>query len=84
MLIAIPLLRQDLGLSLTFASFVIGAYAIVGAVAGLPGGLLINFVGARRSTVIGLAAIGAASCAGAFATSGAWLLLTRALEGQAF
>ena len=82
--IAIPLLRQDLGLSLTFASFVIGAYAIVGAVAGLPGGLLINFVGARRSTVIGLVVIGAASCAGAFATSGAWLLLTRALEGAGF
>jgi predicted MFS family arabinose efflux permease len=82
--IAIPLIRQDLGLSLTFASWIIGLYAIVGAVAGLPSGVLINLVGARRSVVIGLVVIGAASCAGAFAASGAWLLLTRALEGAGF
>ena len=34
--IAIPLLREDLGLSLTFASWIIGVYATVGAIAGLP------------------------------------------------
>src|SRR5690348_8037080 len=68
--IAIPLLRQELGLSLTFASWIIGIYAIVGAVAGLPSGLLINLLGARRSVVIGLLVIGTASCAGGAATSG--------------
>jgi predicted MFS family arabinose efflux permease len=82
--IAIPLIRQDLGLSLTFASSIIGIYAVVGAIAGLPAGLLINFVGARRSLIIGLLVIGAASCAGAFATSGRTLLLTRVLEGTGF
>ena len=82
--IAVPLLRQDLGLSLAFASWIIGAYAIVGAVAGLPAGILISFVGARRSLVIGLLLIGAASCAGALATSGPTLLVTRVLEGAGF
>jgi MFS family permease len=82
--IAIPLIRQELGLSLTFASWVIGVYAVVGAIAGLPAGLVINFLGARRSVIIGLLVIGAASCAGAFATSGRTLLLTRVLEGTGF
>jgi predicted MFS family arabinose efflux permease len=82
--IAIPLLRPDLGLSLAFASWVIGVYAVVGAIAGLPAGLVINFLGARRSVIIGLLVIGAASCAGAFATSGRVLLLTRVLEGTGF
>jgi len=82
--IAVPLLREDLGLSLAFASWIIGAYAIVGAVAGLPAGMIINFVGARRSLVIGLLVIGAASCAGALATSGPTLLVTRVLEGTGF
>jgi predicted MFS family arabinose efflux permease len=82
--IAIPLLRHDLGLSLTFASWVIGVYAVVGAIAGLPAGLVINFLGARRCVIVGLLVIGAASCAGAFATSGRVLLLTRVLEGTGF
>jgi MFS family permease len=82
--IAVPLLRQDLGLSLAFASWIIGAYAIVGAVAGLPAGMIITLVGARRSLVIGLLVIGTASCAGALATSGPTLLVTRVLEGTGF
>src|ERR1700731_4335557 len=68
--IAVPLLRQDLGLSLAFASWIIGAYAIVGAVAGLPAGILISFVGARRSLVTLTTLIGTQTCAGALQKSG--------------
>ena len=82
--LAVPALRQDLGLSLAFASWVIGAYAVVGAVAGLTAGMAVNFVGARRSLAIGLLVTGAASCAGALATSGRVLLLTRVVEGAGF
>ena len=82
--IAIPLLRQDLGLGLAFASWVVGIYAVVGGIAGLPAGLLINVLGARRSVVIGLLVTGAASCTGAFAQSGPVLLLTRVFEGAGF
>jgi predicted MFS family arabinose efflux permease len=82
--IAVPLLRDDLGLSLAFASWIIGAYAAVGAVGGLPAGMIISHVGARRSLAIGLLVIGAASCAGALATSGPVLLVTRVVEGAGF
>jgi predicted MFS family arabinose efflux permease len=82
--IAIPLIRQELNLSLTFAAWIIGVYATVGALAGLPAGAVINFVGARRCVILGLLVIGAASCSGAFATDGAALLFTRVLEGGGF
>jgi len=82
--IAIPLIRQELGLSLTFAAWIIGVYAMVGALAGLPAGAAINFIGARRCVTIGLLVIGAASCSGAFVTTGTALLVTRVLEGAGF
>jgi DHA1 family inner membrane transport protein len=82
--IAVPLLRDDLGLSLTFASWVVGVYAAVGGVAGLPVGVGIKYLGARRAAVLGLLMIGLASCAGAFASQGAILLVTRVFEGFGF
>ena len=50
--IAVPLLRQDLGLSLAFASWIIGAYAIVGAVAGQ--GAVAGLVGIEDGVVSGV------------------------------
>ena len=82
--IAVPLLREDLGLSLAYAAWVVGVYAAVGAVAGLPVGVGIKYVGARRAAVLGLLTIGLASCAGAFAGGGAMLLITRVVEGFGF
>jgi MFS family permease len=82
--IAIPLIRQELNLSLTFAAWIIGVYATVGALAGLPAGAVINALGARPCVIFGLLIIGAASCSGAFATGGVALLTTRVLEGAGF
>jgi predicted MFS family arabinose efflux permease len=82
--IAVPLLREDLGLSLTFAAWVVGIYAVVGAVVGLPMGLWIKYFGVRRAIVVGLLMIGLASCAGASARSGTMLLVTRVVEGFGF
>jgi predicted MFS family arabinose efflux permease len=82
--IAIPLLRDELGLSLAVAAWVVGIYAAVGAVAGLPAGVLVNILSPRRSVIIGLLIIGVASCSGAAAASGSFLLFTRALEGAGF
>jgi MFS family permease len=82
--IAVPLLRDDLGLSLTFASWVVSISAGVGAVGGLPAGLGIKFLGARRAVVGGLLTIGIASCAGAFASGGPMLMVTRLFEGLGF
>ena len=82
--IAVPLLREDLGLSLTFASWVVGIYAAVGALAGLPMGVGVKYLGSRRAIVAGLLMIGVASCAGAFARGGTMLLVTRVFEGFGF
>ena len=82
--IAIPLIRQELNLSLTFAAWIIGVYATVGAIAGLPAGAVINALGARRCVILGLLIIGVASCSGALAMGGAALLITRVLEGAGF
>ena len=82
--IAVPLLRDDLGLSLSFASLVVSIFAFVGAIGGLPAGLGIKFLGPRRAVVGGLLAICAASCAGAFAGTAPLLIITRMFEGLGF
>ena len=82
--IAVPLLRQDLGLSLVTASWVVGAYGVLGALAGLPAGIGVARIGARTAVIIGLSAIAVGSGLGALAATGATLLATRVLEGCGF
>jgi MFS family permease len=82
--IAVPLLRQDLGLSLVMASWVVGAYGVLGALAGLPAGIGVSRIGARAAVIIGLLAIATGSGLGAFAATGAMLLASRVLEGCGF
>jgi MFS family permease len=82
--IAIPLLRQDLGLSLLMASWVVGSYGVLGAVAGLPAGIGVSRIGARTAVIVGLSAVALGSALGAIAASGTILLLTRVLEGCGF
>jgi MFS family permease len=82
--IAVPLLRQDLGLSLVTASWVIGAYGILGALAGLPAGIGVARIGARTAVISGLSAIAGGSGLGALADTSTILLATRVLEGCGF
>jgi MFS family permease len=79
--IAAPLVQQDLGLSLAAVSWIVSAYAALGAVGGLATGWSVSRVGIRRSLVGGMAITGLASIAGAFATGGLMLLVTRVIEG---
>jgi MFS family permease len=79
--IAVPILQRELALTLVAASWIVGAYGVLGAVAGLPAGILSSLVSARTTLIAGLAAAGAGSIAGAFAESGAVLIATRVLEG---
>ena len=62
----------------------VGIYAAVGALAGLPMGVGVKYLGSRRAIVAGLLMIGVASCAGAFARGGTMLLVTRVFEGFGF
>ncbi len=82
--IAVPLLREDLGLSLVMASWVVGSYGVLGALAGLPAGIGVSRIGTRTAVILGLSAIAIGSGLGALAATGAMLLATRVLEGCGF
>lgn len=82
--IAVPALREDLGLSLFAASWVVGALGVLGAVAALPASVLLSLLPARAMLVAGLVIVGGASVAGALVGSGGLLIATRILEGCGF
>jgi MFS family permease len=75
---------MELSLTLFAAAWIVGAYSALGALAGLPGGILVSMFDARRTMLAGLVIAGAASLAGAFAPSGTILIVTRVLEGCGF
>lgn len=82
--IAVPVLQRELQLSLVVASWVIGAYGVLGAFGGLPSGIVASLFGAKRTLIVGLAAAGLGSLAGALAENGAFLIATRIVEGCGF
>ena len=77
--IALPFVQRDLMLTLTVASWVVGAYGVLGAAAGLPAGVMSSLFTARNALLAGLAVAGFGSLAGAAANSGALLIATRAI-----
>jgi predicted MFS family arabinose efflux permease len=79
--IAVPVLQRELALTLVAASWVVGAYGVLGATAGLPAGILSSLISARTTLIAGLTVAGIGSMAGAFAETGTVLIATRVLEG---
>jgi MFS family permease len=79
--IAVPVLQGELALTLVAASWIVGAYGVLGAVGGLPAGILTSLLSARTTLVAGLAVAGIGSLAGALADSGPAMIATRVLEG---
>src|SRR5262245_10581059 len=79
--IAVPVLQRELALTLVVSSSVVGTYGVLGAIGGLPAGILTSLVHARSILIAGLAVAGAGSLGGAFAESGAALIATRVVEG---
>lgn len=82
--IAVPVLQRELHLSLVIASWVVGAYGVLGAVGGLPSGIIASLFGAKRTLIAGLVTAGLGSLAGAMATNGSFLIATRVIEGCGF
>jgi len=82
--IAVPVLQQDLSLSLVVAAWVIGAYGAMAAVFGLPAGIAASLFSAKRTLMAGLFTAGLGSLTGAAATDGGWLIVTRVIEGCGF
>jgi MFS family permease len=81
---AIGTLQQALGMTLVQAGFLLSLVQGAGMTAGLFFGALADALGLRRSIVLGLALLAAASLLGGLADGVASLLALRALEGLGF
>lgn len=81
---SVPLLQQQLGVSLVQAGFLLSTVQVAGMVLGLIVGLGADKWGLRRSVMAGLMLMALSSMVGAAATGFAWLLALRALEGLGF
>ena len=81
---AIPALQQALGLSLLQAAFLLSMVQGAGMCAGVAFGALADSLGLRRSMLVGLSVLAAASALGALSDHVALLLALRAAEGFGF
>ena len=81
---AIPVLREALGIGLVEAGFLLSAVQLAGMAMGLLIGRLADGLGLRRSMLLGLGVLAAASVAGALAAGVGALLWLRAMEGLGF
>ena len=79
--VALPHIQQALGFSGTGLEWVVNAYAITFGGLLLLGGRAGDILGRRRVFIFGLLLFSAASLFGGFATSQAWLLTARAIQG---
>jgi len=81
---AIGALQQALGMSLLEAGFLLSLVQAAGMAAGIAFGVVADALGLRRSMLLGLVLLAAASAAGASAPGVPLLLALRALEGFGF
>lgn len=81
---ALAAVQGDLALSLAAASWLISAFAILGALAGAPIGLAVDRVGAGTMAALGLLLQAAGSSLGALSPGFTALLATRVIEGLGF
>jgi MFS family permease len=81
---AVSLLRDDLGLSLGGAGWLVSAITAVAALLGTPAGLWVRRRGGRRALLAGLAVLAVTGVAGAGAPGVGWMLAARVVEGVGF
>jgi EmrB/QacA subfamily drug resistance transporter len=79
--VALPHIQRALGFSGSGLEWVVNAYALAFGGLMLLGGRAGDLLGRRRMFIAGLLLFSAASLAGGFATSQAWLLAARAIQG---
>ena len=82
--VAIPVLREALGVGLVQAGFLLSLVQLAGMTLGLLVGLAADRLGPRRVMHVGLLVLAAGSALGALAPSAGWLLASRAVEGLGF
>src|SRR5258708_11829727 len=79
--VALPHVQRALGFSGTGLEWVVNAYALTFGGLLLLGGRVGDILGRRRVFIAGMILFSAASLAGGFATTQAWLLAARAAQG---
>ncbi len=82
--VAIPVLKDSMGLSLVEAGFLLSVVQMAGLALGLLVGTVADRLGARRVMLAGLVLLALGSLGGALAQSAALLLLSRVMEGLGF
>ena len=81
---ALLALQAEFGLSLVQVSWMVSLFMFAGALFGIAGGAIADGFGPRRVMASGLLAMGAASAAGALASTPAVLFASRAVESAGF
>lgn len=81
---AVAALQQALAITLVQAGFLLSIVQVAGMLLGAVMGAWADGLGARRSMLLGLALLAAASAAGAAAPGAAMLMALRAIEGVGF
>jgi MFS family permease len=79
--VALPTIREDLGMWQVTAHWVVNVYLLVFAGLAAAAGRLGDLVGLRKLFIGGVTLFGLASLACGFAEGSAWLLLARAVQG---
>jgi len=79
--VALPTMRDDLGMSLLSSHWVMNAYLLVFTGFVAVGGKLDDIVGLRNLFIAGIALFGLASLASGIAQNGTWIIAARALQG---
>lgn len=82
--VAIPVLREALGVGLVQAGFLLSVVQVAGMTLGLFVGLAADRLGPRRVMQMGLLVLAAGSVLGALAPGAGWLLASRSIEGLGF
>ncbi|EMR00510.1 putative cyanate transporter [Paeniglutamicibacter gangotriensis Lz1y] len=81
---ALPLIQEDLGLSLLTAGVLLGIVQVAGMLGGLAVSLLAENIGERRTLLLGLVFLSMGSVLGGLSIGADTLLASRAIEGIGF
>ncbi|MGC0055352.1 CynX/NimT family MFS transporter [Brucella pituitosa] len=81
---ALGAIQLDLGLSLVVVSWLISAFAIIGAIVGAPVGLAVDRIGTKRMVVGGLALQAVGAGLGGVSPGIELLMISRVVEGLGF
>ena len=81
---ALPMLREELGLTLVGSGFIATMFNVMGMTAGMLAGVLCDRLGHKRLALFGLTVMVAGGLLGAFAPGFRTLLASRFLEGVGF